>query len=447
MELEPWHAPAANSPLSGSVSIPGSKSLTNRSLVLATIADAPSRLTNVLQSRDSDLMIQAMRALGARIESPSPGELLINPIETVGARDQASPVPIDCGLAGTVMRFAPPAAATSHGRFLFDGDQGARARPMAPLMDALEQLGVKLHHARDRRLPFEVRANGRVVNRRATIDSSGSSQFVSALLLAAAKFSLGIDLAHQGPPIPSLPHIEMTVAMLGQHGVDVSAHPADPTNARWLIAPGPISARNRVIEPDLSNAMPFVAAVMVAGGSVTIHGLSANSLQPIARVADVFSALGASIRFEGGNLVASGNGSLSGLKANLGDIGGLVPTITALSALADSESILTGNEHLTGHETNRLAALASEINAMGGEVQVKDSGLRIRPRPLHPSRLWHTYHDHRMATAGAILGLAVPGIMVENMATTGKTFPDFPETWQALVNPSHASYGLDPDAP
>lgn len=446
MEPEPWIAPAANGPLTGSVSVPGSKSLTNRSLVLAAISNAPSRLVNVLVSRDSDLMIQAMRALGTRIDSSSSGELVVTPMQATAARDEESPVRIDCGLAGTVMRFAPPTAATSHGRFGFDGDEEARSRPMGPLMSALEQLGVKLDNAEDGSLPFELHANGTVVNRNATIDSSASSQFVSSLLLAAARFDHGIDLSHQGPPIPSLPHIEMTVAMLRQQGVDVSAETTDPTKARWLVAPGPISATDRVIEPDLSNAMPFVAAVIVAGGSVTIRGLSADSLQPTDRVAEIFSALGASIRFEGGNLVAIGTGKPSGLKANLADIGELVPTIAALCALADSESILAGVGHLTGHETDRLAALASEINAMGGDVQVMDSGLRIRPRPLRPSGLWHTYHDHRMATAGAILGLAIPRVVVENIATTGKTFPDFPSVWQNFINPSHGSDEPGPDA-
>lgn len=441
MEPEPWLAPEATSPLKGSVSVPGSKSLTNRSLVLAAISDGPSRLSNVLQSRDSDLMIQAMTGLGARIDSSFPGRLAIRPIQASTSRNERSPVSIDCGLAGTVMRFAPPTAATSQGRFVFDGDERARSRPMAPLMSALEQLGVKLLNAEDGCLPFEVHASGTVANRDVIIDSSASSQFVSSLLLAAAKFSNGIDLTHQGPPIPSLPHIEMTVAMLRQQGVKVAVETTDPTNARWRVAPGPVSALDRNIEPDLSNAMPFVAAVVVAGGSVTICGLSADSLQPIARVADVFSALGASIWFEDGNLVAAGKGQPSGLKANLADIGELVPTIAALCALADSESVLAGIGHLTGHETDRLAALAFELNAMGGDVQVMDSGLRIRPRPLRPSALWHTYHDHRMATAGAILGLAIPGVVVENMSTTRKTFPDFAGVWQNLINPNPRATG------
>lgn len=447
MEPEPWHAPTAANTLQGAVSVPGSKSLMNRSLVLAAISDAPSRLGNVLNSRDSDLMIRAMRALGAGIESSSPGGLTVMPIDASVPRDENSAVLVDCGLAGTVMRFAPPVAATSHGRFIFDGDQRARSRPMAPLLNALEQLGVTLRDAEDGRLPFEVRGNGMVVSREATIDSSASSQFVSSLLLAGSRFKNGIDLRHRGTPIPSLPHIDMTAAMLRQHSVDVTAETADPTNARWRIAPGRVSAVNRVIEPDLSNAMPFVAAAILAGGSVGIRDLSVDSLQPVDLVADVFSSLGASIRFEGGNMVASGTGRVSGLNANLADIGELVPTIVALCSLADSDSFLTGIAHLAGHETDRLAALAREINAMGGDVRIINSGLQIHPRPLHPSALWRTYHDHRMATTGAILGLAVPGVPIENIATTGKTFPGFPDTWRNLVETSHASHEPDPDAP
>lgn len=445
-----WLAPTASKAVVGTVAVPGSKSITNRALVLSALSDGPSRLRNVLKSRDSELMISALRQLGARVvqtssgEIAGPGEIAVTPLtsEPGGVSpdkvtpDEVAPddiTKVNCGLAGTVMRFVPPVAALSRGRFHFYGDEAAKTRPMAPLISALEQLGVPIAGTNLGQLPFEMRATGHVRQQLVTIDSSGSSQFISALLLASARYDQGLLLRHQGPPLPSLPHIQMTVRMLNQHGVQIAADTADATQAQWQVPAGPVSAMDRIVEPDLSNAMPFVAAAIVTGGTVTIPDWPEESLQPIERVANVFANLGAEIGIRNGNLVATGTGSISGINANLGDIGELVPTVVALCALGNRESHITGIGHLAGHETDRLSALVTEINALGGKVKVEASGLKITPRPLRASSPWHTYQDHRMATAGAILGLAVPGIQIENIDTTSKTFPHFPQTWRQVV--------------
>ena len=442
MEDELWPAPAANDAISGRIRVPGSKSLTNRAIILAALSDGPTRLQNVLTSRDSELMVEALNRLGAQVVSPGLDELRIEPLPPgrhtrergEGSIDPAShQVDIDCGLAGTVMRFVPPIAALTTSRVRFDGDPAARARPMAPLLTALRQLEVAVSDAGT--LPFDITGTGGVSRRRATIDSSSSSQFVSALLLAAARFEQGLELRHEGAAVPSLPHIEMTTRMLAEHGVTVESDTSNPESANWRVTAGPIAALDRTIEPDLSNAMPFVAAAIVTGGRVVIDQWPTNSLQPVQRVIEVFQQLGAHIEIGDDSLVATGTGRIRGIDADLSDIGELVPTVVAVCALAEGQSELRGIGHIAGHETDRLAALATELNRFGGKVTVRADGLQIQPAPLSAGPIWQTYGDHRMATAGAIIGLATPGVLIEDIGTTAKTFPKFPDMWRHLVEP------------
>ncbi|CAN5135596.1 3-phosphoshikimate 1-carboxyvinyltransferase [soil metagenome] len=420
----PWAAPRARGPLRAVLRLPGSKSLTNRELVLAALADGPSLLRAPLHSRDTALMIEALRTLGTTIEEV-PGEggfgpdLLVTPGELFGGS-------IDCGLAGTVMRFLPPFAALALGPVSFDGDAAARRRPMRTTIDALRSLGVDVSDDGRGALPFSLYGTGSVAGGELSIDASASSQFVSGLLLSAPRFENGLRLRHTGETLPSLPHIEMTIACLAARGVVVE----NPEPGLWIVPPSVIRALDVDIEPDLSNAGPFLAAALVAGGSVTVQGWPEHTTQVGARMADILHDMGGSVTRTATSLTVEGGGGIHGI--TLDESSELAPTVAAVAALADSETVLTGIAHLRGHETDRLAALVAEINALGGDATETDDGLVIRPATLHGG-LWHAYEDHRMATAGAIVGLAIDGVEVDDIGSTGKTLPQFTELWAALL--------------
>ena len=415
----PWVAPHVTGPVQATVRVPGSKSVTNRALLLAALADGPATLRAPLRSRDTDLMAAALRVLGTSITDGPSGEWLVTP--GPGAGD----VDVDCGLAGTVMRFVPPAAPLTRGEVRFDGDPRARERPMGVVLDALRALGVDVD---GNTLPFTVRGTGSVPGGAVTLDASGSSQFVSGLLLAGARYERGVRVRHDGPPVPSMPHIEMTVHMLREHSVGVEVSGADS----WTVDPGPIKAHDWDIEPDLSNASVYLAAAALTGGAVTVPGWPAVTTQAGDAIRGVLTAMGCTVVTDDAGLTVRGPARLTGIDADLHDVGELTPTVAALAALADGPSTLRGIAHLRGHETDRLAALAAELTGLGGAVDVTDDGLRITPRPLHGGG-WRAYADHRMATAGAIVGLVVPGVEVDDIDCTSKTLPDFPATWAAML--------------
>jgi 3-phosphoshikimate 1-carboxyvinyltransferase len=419
--MQSWTAPRTNRPVRATVPVPGSKSLTNRLLIIAAIADGPSRLVAPLQARDTQLMAGALRALGVQVTDDGP-DWVITPGPLHGGR-------IDTGLAGTVMRFVPPLAGLANGDVVFDGDAYARERPMATLLDGLRQAGVDVRDDGRGRMPFTVRGVGAVTGGPVQIDASASSQFVSGLLLAGARFDKGIEVMHTGSmSVPSQPHIEMTLAVLQAAGVDAR----ETGLGIWRVAPGPIRGGDHVVEPDLSNAAPFLAAALVTGGTVTVPGWPATTTQAGDALRDLLAAMGAEVRLDQRGLTVTGTGRIHGLTADLHDVGELTPVLAALAALADSPSELSGIGHLRGHETDRLAALCTELTNLGGDVVEESDGLTIRPRPLHGGT-WHAYADHRMATAGAVLGLAVDGVEVDDIASTTKTLPDFPGMWSALL--------------
>jgi len=426
-----WPAPFAAAPVDATVTVPGSKSLTNRYLVLAALADGPSRLRAPLHSRDSALMIQALRQLGAGIRE-IPGDGSFGPdleITPLSADTDAADTAIDCGLAGTVMRFVPPVAALRKGATVFDGDPHARKRPMDTIIEALAALGVEVRAedgTRPSSLPFAVDGTGEVRGGHLVIDASASSQFVSALLLVGARFREGLHLEHVGKPVPSLDHINMTVAVLREVGVSVD----DSVPNHWVVAPGPIRAFDRRIEQDLSNAGPFLAAALATGGTVRIPNWPAPTTQVGDLWRSILSQMGATVTLADGTLTVTGGPEIKG--ADFADTSELAPTVAALCALATGPSRLTGIAHLRGHETDRLAALVTEINRLGGDAEETADGLVIRPAKLHGGVV-RSYADHRMATAGAILGLAVPGVEVEDIGTTAKTMPDFPQLWEAML--------------
>ncbi len=424
----PWPAPHATSPVEAVVTVPGSKSLTNRALVLAALADGPSRVTGALRARDTLLMGRAVSSLGARLDGlEGDGPIDVSPGPLAG------PAHVDCGLAGTVMRFVPPAAALARGDVRFDGDPRARVRPMGAVISALESLGVEVDDDGRGTLPFTVKGSGSVRGGTVTLDASASSQFVSGLLLSAARYDEGLVVRHRGRPLPSMPHVDMSVAMLREHGVVVDVDAADPAAATWTVHPGPLRALDRAVEPDLSNAAPFLAAAVVTGGAVTIPGWPLSTTQAGDALRDLFARMGARVALTDAGLTVAAGDTLEGLDADLHDVGELTPVLAAVCALASSPSHLRGVAHLRGHETDRLAALAREITRLGGDVDETDDGLVIRPRPLHAS-VFETYEDHRMATAAAVLGLVVPGVDVVDVATTAKTLPDFVGLWQSMLD-------------
>ncbi len=420
---DPWPAPRFAAPVDLDVTLPGSKSLANRALVLAAIADGPSVVRRALRSRDTLLMAGGLTALGSRVDTTE-DDWQVTPGPFAGDAD------VDCGLAGTVMRFVPPIAALSSGNVSFDGDPHMRQRPVGEVLSALRSLGVSVDDGPEARgsLPFTIRGTGVVPGGTVVIDASASSQFISALLLAGARFEQGVDVRHDGKPVPSLPHIDMTVDMLRRHGVEVD----DSTPNRWAVAPGPIRAVDHVIEPDLSNAAPFLALAAVTGGSVTVRDWPASTTQPGDSLREILTLMGCQVDHTDHGLRVVGPERLAGVDLDLHDVGELTPAIAALCAVADSPSHLRGVAHIRGHETDRLAALATELGALGADVVEHEDGLSITPAPLHGG-VFHTYADHRMAHAGVIIGAVVDDVLVENITTTSKTFPDFAGFWSALT--------------
>jgi 3-phosphoshikimate 1-carboxyvinyltransferase len=403
------------------VSLPGSKSLTNRALVLAALADGPSVVRRALRSRDTSLMATALTALGAHVDD-SGDDWPVTP----GAFDRDATV--DCGLAGTVLRFVPPVASLSTGSVAFDGDPHMRNRPVGEVLSALRGLGVTIDDEGRGALPFTVRGSGAVPGGQVVIDGSASSQFVSALLLAGARYDKGVDVLHDGKPVPSTPHIEMTVAMLRRHGVEVD----DGEPNRWQVAPGVVRALDTAIEPDLSNAAPFLALAAVTGGSVTVREWPESTTQPGDELRELLARMGCAVERTADGLRVGGPDRLHGIDADLHDVGELTPVVAALCALAESPSVLRGIAHIRGHETDRLAALARELGGLGADVAETEDGLAFRPASLHGGR-FHTYADHRMAHAGVVVGAAVDDVLVEDVATTSKTYPGFPDAWSALL--------------
>ncbi len=416
-----WPAPTATGPLDAVVAVPGSKSLSNRYLVLAALASSPSTLRGVLSSRDTRLMGAALAALGARVDDGEDWHVTPGPLH--------GGVTVDCGLAGTVMRFLPPLAAMADGPVRFVGDAAATQRPMGPVLQALRALGVHVEeHGEAGRLPFTVHGRGFVHGGSVDVDASASSQFVSGLLLSAARYDTGLVLRHIGPTLPSLPHIEMTVATLRAAGVQVD----DSRPGIWAVAPGPVAGRDVRVEPDLSNAAPFLAAALAVGGAVAVPGWPTTTTQPGGLLPGILTRLGGSTSLTDGMLTAVGDGPPDGADLDLHAAGELAPTLAALAALAAGPTRLRGIAHLRGHETDRLMALAAELTRVGAQAEQTSDGLVITPRPLHGAR-WRTYADHRMATAGALVGLRVPGVLVEDVGTTGKTLPGFVGLWAGML--------------
>ena len=473
-----WAVPQAAGPVRALVRLPGSKSMTNRALILAALSATPTLITGPLVARDTALMAAALRALGCQIEDDDTEDTTAAGRQTSwrvvpGQPGSVGPVAqVDVGNAGTVLRFVPPVAALTSAEVTFVGDSRVSSRPVGPLLAALRQLGAQIDDDGDGAIPFLVRGRGALPGGAATLDASASSQLISGLLLAVPRFTGGAQISHHGPPVPSAPHIEMTVRMLRACGAQVltgadamtqadaftradaqagasagsavaagSGHGAGTGGERavthiWRVLPGPMSADRIDIEPDLSNATPFLAAALATGGQVTVAGWPARSLQPASQILGLLTAMGADVAHTPAGLRVTGSGQVRGVTADLSEVGELTPVLTALAALASSPSELRGIGHLRRHESDRLAALAGEIGKLGGDVTELADGLRIIPRPLRADGMvFDSHDDHRLVMAAAVLGLVTGGLRVRNAATAGKTFPGFTEFWTRSLMP------------
>jgi 3-phosphoshikimate 1-carboxyvinyltransferase len=417
-----WAAPQGSGPVHATIPLPGSKSITNRALVIGALADGPTTITGALESRDTDLMAGAITAMGASVRRDATAW-------TVTPGWSGQPARVDVGNAGTVLRFVPPLASLAKADVHFSGDPRAAERPVAELLNGLRQLGVVIDDGGTGTVPFTVRGRGGVRGGAVVLDASASSQFVSGLILAASRFDAGAVIQHAGERVPSAPHIAMSVAMITAAGGHIESR-----SDSWRIWPTSLNAGTIAVEPDLSNAAPFLAAALVTGGDVTIAGWPDPSLQAAGPILEVLTEMGATTSVNSAGLRIQGTGRIRGIRADLRDISELTPVLTALAALADSPSQFSGIGHLRFHETDRLAALAGELGALGGNVTELADGLHIEPRPLRPGdEPFDSHDDHRLVMGAAVLGLAVPGLRVHNASTVGKTFPDFPGLWQQML--------------
>ena len=433
-----WAAPAATGPVRARLRLPGSKSITNRALILATLADTPTTITSPLRARDTELMAGALRALGTGINDV-PGGWAVTPAPL----DRGAQIAV--GNAGTVIRFVPPVAVLATGDVAFRGDPQASQRPVGPLLAALAALGAGIDDGGRGAIPFTVHGTGGLPGGRVTLDASGSSQLVSGLLLSGCRYDKGLEIRHQGPPVPSAPHIAMTAGMLRAAGADVEEQVTAPGAAgggarpdAWRVYPGPLRPGAIAVQPDLVNSAPFLAAALITGGSVTIAGWPERTAQPAEHIVALLSAMGAACTLGPDGLTVTGTGTVRGVTAELRDSAEVAPVLTAVAALASSPSAFTGIGHMRTHETDRLAALCTEINALGGDVSELPDGLAIRPRPLTAARVFDSYDDHRMVMTAAVLGLAVPGIRVANAGTVAKTFPEFTRLWAEMLGDAGA---------
>lgn len=427
-----YPAPTASDAVHATVSVPGSKSLTNRELIIAAIADGPGRLVAPLHSDDSRRMVDALRALGVGIEEvEGSGEfgpdLVVTPAKLVGGTT------VDCGQAGTVMRFIAPLAGLAANDVHLTAHETALHRPMGGLITALRDLGVDIDDEGTWALPFTIRGHGRIMGGRVEIDASASSQFVSGLLLAAPRFDVGLHLVHTGEHLPSLPHIDMTIEALSRRGIRIER----PAQGEWLVEAGVPRAKEIAIEPDLSNSAPFLGAALVTGGSVSVPGWPVHSTQPGALLPEILQAMGAHVGRHSGTLTVKAGTEIRGLDMDLSAASELTPTLVGLAAFASAPTTIRGIGHIRLHETDRIAALIANLRALGGEAEELPDGLRIIPRPLHGGT-WKAFHDHRMATTGALIGLRVPDVEIDDIGTTAKTLPEFTMLWERMLRGASA---------
>jgi 3-phosphoshikimate 1-carboxyvinyltransferase len=397
------------------VQIPGSKSLTNRALVLASLADGTSTLGGALVADDTEAMAAAMTQLGAVVDLRSDRCTVTG----FGGRLRPGPIDIDARLSGTTARFVLPVLTLGDGPYLLDGAQPLRDRPMGPSIEALRRLGAQVDDSdRPGHLPVVVRA-GTLQGDGVGVDGVLSSQFTSGLLLAAAAMPDGLAVDLLGPVV-SRPYLEMTLAVLRAFGVDAGS---DGERRLW-VRPGGLQPTDYRIEPDASAASYFLAAAAICGGRVRVGDLGSASLQGDARFAELLERMGAEVHQGPHVTEVRGTGHLRGIDADLTDLPDMAQTLAAVAVFADGPTRVRGVEVIRGHETDRIAAVVTELGRCGIEADEHDDGFTVHPGTPRPARI-ETYRDHRMAMSFSLLGLRVPGIEIVDPGCVAKTFPDF----------------------
>ncbi|MBO9310050.1 MAG: 3-phosphoshikimate 1-carboxyvinyltransferase [Chloroflexi bacterium] len=412
-------------PIDAVISVPGSKSITNRALVLAALAEGESALENALFSEDSHWCSQALQRLGIPIKAEAEAARFL--VQGRGGILPAAHADLFVGNSGTTARFLVAVAALGNGTYRFDGVPRMRQRPIGPLLAALRQLGAQFSfEGAPNAFPLTVHAAG-LQGGAATLEATNSSQYVSALLQVAPYARRDVTIYLTGEVV-SEPYIEMTLRVMAQFGVI-----ADKSDYRnYHVRAGQrYQAQRYVIEPDASNATYFFAAAALVGGRVRVPHLSANSLQGDVRFVDVLEQMGCQVERAATYLEVRSIGQLRGVDVDLNAMSDTAQTLAAIAPFASTPTRIRNIGHIRHKETDRIAALATELRKLGAQVEERADSLTIYPSALRPAEI-ETYDDHRMAMAFAVTGLALDGVRIKNPACTAKTFPDFFARFEAL---------------
>ncbi|MET8682588.1 3-phosphoshikimate 1-carboxyvinyltransferase [Streptomyces sp. NPDC004732] len=403
--------------------IPGSKSLTNRLLLLAAAADGTSTVRAPLVSEDTVAFREALDACGIPVKT-GPGDAFWAVTGT--GRGPAGSARPWCADAGTAARFLPPFAATGHGSFLFDGSSQLRARPQGPLLDALRALGADLEPGPGNGLPLLIRAQG-IEGGELTVDSSLSSQYLSGLLMAAPLMRRGLRI--RTGSLVSRPYIDMTLALMRRFGARVD----EGADGTLSVEPRPYDATDIVVEPDASSASYVFAAAAVTGRTVTVPGLGTDSLQGDLRFVEVLRHTGADVHVGPTATTVTGNGPLrGGFTVDMGEISDTFMTLAAIAPLADEPITITGVAHARLKESDRVAAMAENLRACGIEIAEGPDRITVHPGVPRPTRI-ACHRDHRIAMSFSVLGLAVPDtISLDDPECVAKTFPEFHDEMRRL---------------
>jgi 3-phosphoshikimate 1-carboxyvinyltransferase len=416
-------------PLDAVISVPGSKSMTNRTLVAAALADGVSTLDGILLADDTYAMIDGLGGFGVTIAVDEPRQRAI--VHGHGGVLAPGPLTVDCRLAGTVSRFLTAVAAIGPGPYTIDAAPSMRSRPMSPLVIALRSLGARIDGDR---LPLVV-AGGGVAGGAVALPGDVSSQFLSALLLTAPYFAEGLTV-ELTTELVSQPYVEMTAATMATFGVDVARR----DGRHFAVPPTRYMPAEVTIEPDATAASYFWAAAAICGGRVRVRGLDRDSGQGDVRFADVLAAMGATAVHGGDGIEISVDGPLRGITVDMADISDTVPTLAAVAAFADGATRITGVGFIRRKESDRIGALVHELRRCGVAASEEPDGLLIHGLPTdgsqpHGARI-ETYDDHRMAMSFALLGLRVPGIAIADPDCVTKTFPEYFDVLAALGPPA-----------
>jgi 3-phosphoshikimate 1-carboxyvinyltransferase len=405
-------------PLDATVTVPGSKSLTNRALVAAALADGTSEIVRPLEADDTDAMAACLAALGVVIRR-QPDRWIVEGRE----RPAPGPARLDAHLSGTTARFIAPVVALGEGAYTLDGGPSLRTRPMAPMLDALRSLGAQIvGHGEPGHLPVTITAGG-LFGGTIRVRADLSSQFVSGLLLAAPRAKSDLVIEVEGDVV-SRPFLDLTVRVMHAFGA-----PVETDAGRFAVPAGGYRPAEYRVEPDASSASYFFAAAAICGGRVTVEGLGSGTTQGDARFADVLASMGAIVERTATSTTVVG-GPLVGVDVDLAEMGDVALTLAAVAVFADGPTRVRGVGYIRRHETDRIAAVVKELGRCGVRAEETEDGFIVHPGTPHGAEI-HTYDDHRVAMSFALLGLRVPGIRITDAACVGKTFPGF---WDVLAS-------------